>query len=93
MFHMTQWTHVPAGASGSSTMSAKLMVCGGLSIQVSKGDTSDPWQVLTFGISAPEGNAGLDIVKVTTDEPPFGCCAERVVSKTNATMAFRMAQL
>jgi hypothetical protein len=69
------------------------MVCAGWSIQVSNGEASDPWQVLAFGISAPEGNAGLDIVKDTADEPPFGCCAERVASKRNVTMAVRMAQL
>jgi hypothetical protein len=49
--------------------------------------------VLAFGISAPEGNAGLDMVKDTADEPPFGCCAEKVASKQNMTMAVRMAQL
>jgi hypothetical protein len=93
MFQMTQWTHVPAGASGSSTMSAKLWVCGGWSIQVSNGETSGPWQLLALGISPPEGNAGLDIVKPTADEPPFGCWAERVASKKVVTIAVRMMPL
>ena len=30
---MTQWTQVPRGASGSSTMSAKLRVSTGISVQ------------------------------------------------------------
>jgi hypothetical protein len=74
-------------------MSAKLLVCGGWSIQVSNGETSGPWQVLAFGISAPEANAGLDIVKATADEPPFGGCAERVASKRVVMIAVRMRPL
>jgi hypothetical protein len=46
----TQWTQVPAGASGSSMISAKLFVPPGAPLHASGGDTSIPSQVNYSGI-------------------------------------------
>src|SRR5271166_2903794 len=84
MFHMTQCTQVPTGASGSSTIKAKLVVWVGCPLQLRAGEISVPWQVYWLGMAAPEANAGLASVKVViADGPPFGglgCCAKRVAA-------------
>src|SRR5438093_1030812 len=56
----TQWTQVPAGASGSSAMSAKVPVPAGALLQASGGDTSAPSHVCLMGIAAPSLKAVLE---------------------------------
>src|SRR5215472_4243265 len=65
----TQCTHVPAGASGSSIISAKLCVFAGGSVQLSFGETSGPSHANFFGIISPAENDALDIFMV----PPWIC--------------------
>jgi hypothetical protein len=57
MSHKIQWVHVPFGASGSSTSSAKLRVPSGTPLHSSEGETSAPSQVCNRGISPPSANA------------------------------------
>src|SRR6266576_7200118 len=57
--YSTQWTQLPAGASGSSTMRAKPRVPAGAPLQVSAGDTSTPSHVYLAGMAAPSPNAAL----------------------------------
>jgi hypothetical protein len=56
---MTQWTQVPAGASGSSQMRAKLRVPAGASLQAKGGETSAPSHVYFTGIGFPSIQATL----------------------------------
>src|SRR5438876_595278 len=56
----TQCTQVPAGASGSSAISAKVTVPGGAPLQPSGGDTSAPSHVYLLGIVAPSLKAALE---------------------------------
>src|SRR5256884_9685899 len=49
--YITQWTHVPAGASGSSAISAKLTVPSGAPLQARGGETSAPSQVCLAGMA------------------------------------------
>src|SRR5205085_2935281 len=63
MLCTTQWTHVifgarGSGASGSSTMSAKLRVPCGAPDQLRGGDMSAPSQVYCFGIALVVGKGG-----------------------------------
>src|SRR5437773_2179849 len=63
MFWMTQCTHVifgarGSGASGSSTMSAKVFVPCGAADQLSGGEISAPSQVYCFGMAPLLANAG-----------------------------------
>src|SRR5208282_4303211 len=58
---MTQCTHVPTGASGSSAMRAKLLVFEGAFVHCSGGDTSLPSQVYFAGMGWPSANAALVI--------------------------------
>src|ERR1017187_10386112 len=53
----SQCVHVPAGASGSSTTSAKLRVPAGSPLHSSEGETSAPWQECRVGIRPPSENA------------------------------------
>src|ERR1017187_1227490 len=53
----SQCVHVPAGASGSSTTSAKLRVPAGSPFHSSEGETSAPWQECRVGIRPPSENA------------------------------------
>jgi hypothetical protein len=46
-----------SGASGSSTISTRLLAFGGTPVQASGGDTSCPSQVYLAGISPPWGKA------------------------------------
>src|SRR5436309_4391743 len=55
----TQWTHVPTGASGSSTMRTRLFVPAGDAVHSSGGETSGPSPVYLAGIIAPAPKAGL----------------------------------
>src|SRR5437763_11682845 len=57
--YRTQSTHVPAGASGSSTRSAKLTVPAGAPLQTSGGETSAPSHVYLAGTAEPSVKAGL----------------------------------
>src|SRR2546422_7340622 len=59
MFHATQCTQVPIGASGSSAMSARLLALAGMSDQLRGGDTSGPSHVYFFGIIPPASKAEL----------------------------------
>ena len=61
MFQTTQWTHVPAGASGSSTIRARDRVFSGMSAIERVGLTSAPSQVYFDGIIPLWGNTGLAI--------------------------------
>src|SRR5205823_8320151 len=58
---------VPDGASGSSTISAKLLVPGGASLQVNGGEMFLPSRAYCRGISPPLGNAGLWRANDTAD--------------------------
>src|SRR5208283_4940265 len=53
-----------SGASGSSTISARLFVPAGKPDQASGGDTSSPSQVYFLGIASPVANASLLIDSV-----------------------------
>src|SRR6266496_1596045 len=59
MFHATQCTQVPRGASGSSAMSAKLLALAGTADQLKGGDRSEPSHVYVGGIISPASNAEL----------------------------------
>ena len=54
---------MPAGASGSSQMSASEVALAGTSLQRMGGDTSRPSHVYCFGIGLPGSKAGLDSMK------------------------------
>src|SRR2546430_13582989 len=58
--YSTQCTQVPAGASGSSAISATVTVPGGAPLQPSGGDTSAPSHVYLLGMVAPSLKAGLE---------------------------------
>src|SRR5262245_53569577 len=57
-----------SGASGSSTMSARLLVAAGAPDQASAGERSSPWQVCGGGISAPSRKPGEVIVRAMEQE-------------------------
>jgi len=59
MLNRTQWTHVPIGASGSSTMSAKDCVAAGGSFHVSPGEIFFPTHEYLAGMDCPFANASL----------------------------------
>src|SRR6266498_1976226 len=59
MLYSTQWTHVPAGASGSSTMSANDPAPVGGSFHVRAGEMFLPVQVYFAGMDCPLANASL----------------------------------
>src|SRR5690349_14843861 len=59
MLYKTQWTHVPAGASGSSTISAKELVPAGGSFQARAGEIFFPMQEYFAGMDCPFANASL----------------------------------
>src|SRR6266536_5206136 len=59
MLYNTQCTHVPAGASGSSTMRAKDWVPAGEPLHVSAGELFLPVQVYFAGMDCPLANASL----------------------------------
>jgi hypothetical protein len=61
MFHITQWTQVPRGASGSSTIRAMDLDFSGMLSKESGGLTSAPSQVYLDGIIPLWENAGLVI--------------------------------
>src|SRR5574342_1074437 len=64
MFHTTQWTQFPAGASGSSTINASDLVLSGASSITRGGFTSAPSQVYFEGIESLCLNAELDSLSV-----------------------------
>src|SRR5439155_3775442 len=57
--YITQCTHVPAGASGSSHTSARLLAWDGTPDHASGGETSSPLQVWRAGIAWPASNTVL----------------------------------
>src|SRR6266498_1525751 len=59
MLYKTQCTHVPAGASGSSTISANDPVPAGGSFHVRAGEMFLPVQVYFAGMDCPLANASL----------------------------------
>jgi hypothetical protein len=59
IFQTIQWSNVPMGASGSSTIRAKPFVSSGMPSMVKWGFTSAPSQVYFAGISLLFSNAGL----------------------------------
>src|SRR3972149_3648018 len=59
MFHTVQWSHVPIGASGSSTIRTMLFVSCGTPSMINGGFTSSPSQVYFAGISLLFSNAAL----------------------------------
>ena len=59
MFHISQWVKLPAGASGSSTMSTRLFASLGTPSIVSVGLTSLPSQVKRSGMFPPSLKSGL----------------------------------
>src|ERR1019366_7959113 len=79
-FHSTQCPQVPAGASGSSMISAKLTVRAGASLHSSAGEKSASSQVCFFGITAPGANAELFSTSDIDERPPAeGCDCEASV--------------
>jgi hypothetical protein len=59
MLYNTQWTHVPTGASGSSTINAKDCVPAGGSFQARAGEMFLPMQEYFAGMDCPLVNASL----------------------------------
>src|ERR1051325_655351 len=59
MLYKTQCTHVPAGASGSSTISARDLVPAGGSFQARAGEIFFPTHEYFAGIDCPVANASL----------------------------------
>src|SRR5262249_37665409 len=57
--YSTQCTQVPAGASGSSQIKARLLAPFGMPLHLSGGETSSPSQVCFVGIDSPSLNAEL----------------------------------
>src|SRR2546428_153095 len=87
-FHRTQWTQVPAGASGSSAIRAKLFVPATAPDQERGGETSCPSQVYLAGIGPPWGNAWL-LISMRT--PPATRSARRgTTSATDRIIASRL---
>ena len=64
----SQWFQVPAGASGSSTIRAKLLVSRGSPDHSREGERSAPSQVSRFGIAPPSANA--PIISLNAIIPP-----------------------
>jgi len=59
MLNKTQWTQVPIGASGSSTMRAKDFVLAGGSSQARAGEMFFPMHEYLAGMDCPFANASL----------------------------------
>ena len=57
MSYSTQWSQVPRGASGSSTMRTRVSVPSGIPTTSSDGEESSPSHVKGTGIDAPGPNA------------------------------------
>src|SRR3989344_6087242 len=57
-----QWSHVPVGESGSSTISASVFASWGTLAILSGGDISSPSQVKRDGMLAPLANSPLVMV-------------------------------
>ncbi len=60
-FQTTQCTHVPAGASGSSTINARLFVPSGGVDHFRSGEKFSPWHVYCLGIEERSAKAELSI--------------------------------
>src|SRR5208282_4934359 len=78
---MTQCTQVPTGASGSSAMSAKLLVFAGAFVHASGGETSLPSQVYFAGMGWPSANAALVIWMLMFSSFPALLSAQLAVSR------------
>src|SRR5580704_3867298 len=64
IFQLTQWSNVPLGASGSSTINTNVFAPLGTSLMVIGGFMLLPSQVYCCGISPLLVNAELDTVSV-----------------------------
>jgi hypothetical protein len=69
MSYKSQWVHVPAGASGSSTTKAKLRVAAGSPDHSRDGETSAPSREWSDGMGAPLGKAAEKRVKGMGGKP------------------------
>jgi hypothetical protein len=72
MLYKTQCTHVPAGASGSSTISAKDFVLAGGSSQARAGEIFFPMHEYFAGMDCPFANASLVKVRDMVASVPVG---------------------
>ena len=61
MLNIVQWTQIPAGASGSSRISARLFASSGVPVIVSGGFIFSPSHVYLAGIFSLLLNAVLEI--------------------------------
>src|SRR6201999_930360 len=85
IFHITQCTQSPPGASGSSMMSAKLTVFAGAPLHANAGEVSPPLQDSSRGISPPAANAVLLSANFPEEAPAAGalaCCAAAPPTQT-----------
>src|ERR1019366_7767169 len=73
-------TQVPAGASGSSAISANDFVPPGASLHSSAGERSSPLQVNSFAISPPFEKSELLSVILIVDSPFVPLAAEARVA-------------
>src|SRR2546426_12350813 len=87
-FHRTQWTQVPAGASGSSAIRAKLFVPATAPDQERGGETSCPSPAYLAGGGPPWGSA-LPLVSMRR---PTSTISERTgaAGGTGRVIAFRI---
>ncbi len=61
IFQINQCTQSPFGASGSSLIRTRETVSEGISVKLSSGEMSWPWQVCLVGILELFWKAGLEI--------------------------------
>src|SRR5208337_1914026 len=85
--YTTQWTKVPEGASGSSSMMAKLWVPDGGSVQARAGETSAASQVNRLGMKPPGVNEL--VFSSILEEGVF--CPQTLAGKTNARITITSA--
>jgi hypothetical protein len=81
--YATQWKNVPPGASGSSTINAKVTVDFGAPFHASSGDRSAPLQVNSAGIAAPGAIAGLVKVRFDWADERAGNPAKSMINPAN----------
>lgn len=71
MLKSTQWSNPPDGASGSSTISTKLLTAFGASLHLSDGEMSCLSQVYFVGMVCPSANASVAISMFIVSPPSF----------------------
>jgi hypothetical protein len=81
MLYKTQCTHVPAGASGSSTISAKEFVLAGGSVHARLGEIFFPVHEYFAGIDCPVANASLVKVRDMVASVPVDSVSGAVVAE------------